>query len=104
MSNGNIAVCEGGNSRVSIFDSQGNFIRHICGGQLSQPYHLFVDSDDNILVANNDFINPIRVFKADGTLVKNISIAGHSNSLGVCIDPEGRIVAIDFSNNRILVI
>jgi len=104
LSNGNIAVCEGGNSRVSIFDSQGNFVRHICAGQLSQPYHLFVDSDDNILVANNDSTNPIRVFKADGTLVKNIFIAGHAGAVGVCMDPEGRILAIDHGNGRILVI
>jgi len=104
LSNGNIAVCEGGNSRVSIFDSQGNFVRHICAGQLSQPYHLFVDSDDNILVANSASSNPIRVFKADGTLVKNIFIAGHAGAVGVCMDPEGRILAIDHGNGRILVI
>ena len=104
MSNGNIAVCEYSNSRVSIFDSQGNFVRHICAGQLSAPNHLFVDSDDNILVANNSSPNPVRVSKADGTLVKNISIAGHAAAVGICMDPEGRIIATDHSNGRILVI
>ena len=104
LSNGNIAVCEGGNSRVSIFDSQGNFVRHICAGQLSQPYHLFVDSDDNILVANDASTNPIRVFKSDGTPVKNISIAGHGGAVGVCMDPDGRIITTDHNNGRILVI
>jgi len=83
LSNGNVAVCENDNIRVSIFDSQGTFIRHICAGQLSDPTHLFVDSDDNILVANYSSTNPVRVFKADGTPVKNISIAGHSNSVGI---------------------
>jgi len=77
MSKGNIAVCENSNSRVSIFNSQGNFIHHICADQLSEPYGLFIDSDDSILVANETSTNPVRVFKADGTLVKNISIAGH---------------------------
>ena len=105
LSNGNIVVCENRNGRVSIFDSQGNFIRHICVGQLSNPCHLFVDSDDNILVANADTsTNQIRVFKADGTLVKNIFIAGHAGAVGVCMDPEGRILAIDHGNGRILVI
>jgi len=65
LSNGNIAVCENGNSRVFIFDSQGNFVRHVGVGQLSNPHHLFVDSDDNILVANCTSTNPVRVFKSD---------------------------------------
>jgi len=105
LSNGNIAVCECNNLRFSIFDSQGNFVRHICAGQLSNPWHLFVDSDDNILVANDDAsTNPIRVFKSDGTLVKSISIAGHSGARGVSMDPEGRIITTDRNNNRILVI
>jgi len=104
LSNGNVIVCEGSNKRVSIFDSQGNFVRHICDGQLANPYNLFVDSDDNILVANDTSTTPVRVFKADGTLVKNISIAGHAGTGGVCMDPEGRIITIDHKNGRILVI
>ena len=63
-----------------------------------------VDSDDNILVANCVSTDPVRVFKADGTLVKNISITGHGGAVGVCMDPEGRIIATDHGNNRILVI
>ena len=104
LSNGNIVVCENRNGRVSIFDSQGNFIRHICAGQLSDPTHLFVDSDDNILVANYSSTNPIRVFKSDGTPVKNISITGSGGAAGVCMDSEGRIIATDNSNDRILVV
>jgi len=61
MSNGNVVVSEGGNDRVSIFGSQGNFVRHVGAGQLSQPYHLFVDSDDNILVACLTPTDPISV-------------------------------------------
>jgi len=104
LSNGNVIVCEGSSKRVSIFDSQGNFVRHVCVRQLSNPRHLFVDSDDNILVANNDSTYPVRVFKADGTLVKNISITGHAGAVGVCMDPEGRIITTDHSLCRILVI
>jgi len=104
LSNGNVAVGEYSNSRVSIFDSQGNFVRHVGAGQLSSPYHLFVDSDDNILVANDASTNPIRVFKSDGTPVKNISITGHGGAVGVSMDLEGRIIATDDGNGRILVI
>jgi len=104
LSTGNVIVSEYSNTRVSIFDSQGNFVRHVGAGQLSQPYHLFVDSDDNILVANCTSTNPVRVFKSDGTLIKNISIAGHPGAVGVCMDPEGRTIAPDSGNGRIVVV
>jgi len=56
-------------------------------------FHLFVDSDDNILVTNADTsTNQIMVFKADGSLVKNISIYRHNGAIGICMDPEGRII------------
>jgi len=101
LPNGNVVVGEYSNHRVSIFDSQGNFVRHIGVGQLANPCHLFVDSDRNILVANNISTNPVRVFKSDGTLVKNISIAGHKGAIGVCMDPEGRILVSEVGTNRI---
>jgi len=104
LSNGNIAVCEFGNNRVSLFGFQGNFVRHVGDGQLFNPFHLFVDSDDKILVANNNSDRPLRVVKPNGTLVKNISIAGHSGAVGVCMDPEGRIITTDHRNGRLLVI
>ena len=49
-------------------------------------------------------INSVLQFGSGGTLIKNISIAGHKGAIGVCMDPEGRIVAIDYRNSRILVI
>ena len=104
LSNGDIAVCERRTARVSIFHYQGNFVRHVGVDQLLRPYHLFVDSDDNILVANGVSTNPVRVFQADGTLVKNISIAGHGGAVGVCMDPEGRIITADYGNHRLIVI
>ena len=68
-------------------------------------HHLFVDSDDNIMVANaNTSANPVRVFEADGTLVENISIAGHRGAVGVCMDPEGRIITVDNGNYQVIVV
>ena len=85
------------NSRVSIFDSQGNFVRHVGVGQLSSPYHNFVDSDDNIMVADYSN-NRIQVFKSDGSLIKTISAGQVSNPSGVCIDLDGRILVSELSN------
>ena len=54
LSNGNIVVTENGGNRLQIFDSQGKFVRIVGAGQVENPRHLFVDSDDNILVADYD--------------------------------------------------
>ena len=85
------------NSRVSIFDSQGNFVGHVGVDQLKNPYHLFVDSDDNILVADYSN-NRIQVFKSDGSLVKTFGVGQVSNPTGVCIDLDGRILVSELSN------
>jgi len=59
MSNGNIVVNEFHGNRLQIFDSQGNFVRIVGAGTFKNPWNLFVDSDDNILVA--DFNSHIQV-------------------------------------------
>jgi len=55
LSNGNIVVADD-NNRVQIFDFEGNFVRIVGAGQVRNPWHLFVDSDENILVADNAII------------------------------------------------
>jgi len=101
MPNGNIVLAEWGNNRVSIFDPQGKFVRHMMDvGQLSNPHHLFVDSDGNILVADN-VIGRMQVFKAEGTLVKTIDLGQHSNPTGVCLDSDGRVVVSEVGASRI---
>jgi len=98
MSNGNIVAEKSGN-RLQIFDSQGNFVRIVGAEQILNPYQLFVDSDDNILVA--DYSNSrVQVFHQDGTHIQ--SIRGQSSGTseifgpeGVCMDGEGRIIVTE---------
>ena len=56
-------------------------------GQVNGPCQLFVDSDDNILVA--DYNNK---FHQNGNHNKFIGTGRLLNPLGVCMDPEGRII------------
>ena len=56
LSNGNIVVAEWEGDRLQIFDFEGNFVRIVGAGQVHWPRHLFVDSDENILVADNAII------------------------------------------------
>ena len=84
-------VSEWDGNRLQIFDSLGNFVRIVGAGQVSNPRHLFVDSDDNILVA--DVGNKrIQVFHQNGNHIKTIGTGQLSFPRGVCMDLEGRII------------
>ena len=84
-------VSEQNGNRLQIFDFEGNFVRIVGAGQLKNPEHLFVDSDDNVLVAdfNN---NRIQVLHQNGNLIKSIGTGQISNPRGVCMDRKGRII------------
>ena len=84
---------------MQIFDFQGNFVRIVGAGQLLYPYHLFVDSDDNILVADKGN-ECIQVFHQNGNHIKTIGSGQISKPLGVCMDREGRII-VGEQDNRI---
>ena len=81
--------CSTDGDRLQIFDSQDKFVRMVGDGQVKQPNHPFVDSDDNILVADWGN-NCIQVFHQNGSLIKTIG-TGQLVERGVCMDREGRI-------------
>jgi len=69
----------------------------LCAGQVKNPEHLFVDSDDNILVAdcNN---HRIQVLHQNGNHIKSIGTGEISYPIGVCMDHEGRIIISEGSD------
>ena len=93
LSNGNVVVSELGNNRISIFDSLGNFIKIIDDGEIDKPFHLFVDSDDNILVADSEN-ERIAIYSSEsGNLIKSIPTKDYvGNPRGVTMDRDGRII------------
>ena len=63
--------------------------------------HFFVDSDDNILVADRGN-NRIQVFHQNGNHIMTIGKGQISNPCGICMDREGRIIVSEGDqNNRI---
>ena len=85
-----------GGHRLKIFDSEGKFVRVVGAGLFQYPYHLFVDSDDNILVADGNN-KRIQVFHQNGNHIKTIGTEQISSTCGVCMDREGRIIVSEGS-------
>lgn len=93
LSNGHIVVGESGNNRVQIFNSEGNFVRILT--EVQRPNQLFVDSDDNILVAAYGDVQ-IQILDKNGKKIKVIPYKKHWNPTGVSVDPQGRIIAAGY--------
>ena len=90
-------VAENGGNRLQIFDSEGQFVRLVGPGQVKSPFHLFVDSDDNILVVDYGH-DRIQVFNQNGNHIKAIGAGQLFGPLGVCMDREGRIIVSEYTN------
>ena len=94
LSNGNIVVSECKYDRISIFDSQGNFIKIIEDGDLSKPMYLFIDLDDNVLVADQ-CDQSIAIYSSEtGELLKTVEVQSVIGLIyGITMDLNGRIIA-----------
>jgi len=96
LSNGDVIVSESfnnerGNQRLSVFNSQGHFVRFIGKNRLMSPQWLFVDPYDNILVADS-VSKCLYVFSKDGKELKEIGIGTFKKAFGVVISRKGRIL------------
>ena len=93
LSNRNIVVGEFGNNRISIFDQEGTFIKIIGDGEINHALHLFIDSDDNILIADQ-MNRRIAIYSSEtGDLLKSISTDDSVGySFGITMDHDGRII------------
>jgi len=95
LSNGGVAVAEllareGGNKRLSVFNAQGQFIQFIGEGKLKNPLWLFIDSSDNILVADNFGGNEsLLIFSKEGILLKQIGQGCFNDAWGAVMNRKG---------------
>lgn len=74
-------------------------------GQVSRPWGLCVDKDNNIIIADRRN-NRVQVFYPDGTYKFKFGSKGTGNGqfdlpAGICTDPQNRIVVVDKDNHRI---
>jgi DNA-binding beta-propeller fold protein YncE len=85
-----VAVADRSNSRVSVFSVDGEFIRHVGVGKLSNPAAVACSAFDELVVADTN--TRISVFSASGELLKTMGCGGFG---GVAIH-GGTIFAQDY--------
>ena len=107
-SNGNVLVCDSGNSRVQIFDFEGKFISEFGAdgkGFLSSPYGVTVNSKGNFLVSDYSG-NKIQMFNSKGDSI--LTFGGYGTNIGqfyypwgICVDSNDKIYVCEYANHRV---
>jgi DNA-binding beta-propeller fold protein YncE len=104
---GRIYVADGGNGRVAVYDTYGNFIGGIGRGILERPLAVTVGYDDLIWVGDHAS-QGIYIFALDGTLLKQFSQADDDGQSfadieALSLSPDGILYVADSGHNRVLV-
>ena len=111
---GNMVVTDDTRSSVYVFDKKGNCLRTIGGlstrsDQFVHPKGVLFLNDNEILIADSSNHRLQLLHIKTGTVVKSYGKRGAGKGtfqrpVDVCVDDEGRIVVVEFDNNRIQVI
>ena len=106
---GQLFVCDYGNSRVNVFDLDLKFIRSFGKstegpGQLMHPADIAIDSKGRVFVVDYSK-NEVVVFSSDGTFLSSFGGEGSGDGklkcpVGICTTPN-HIYVSEQSNNRI---
>jgi len=109
-SKGNILICDNGNHRIQIFDSEGNFISSFGSlgdgnGQFHDPEEIVVNSKDQILVSDHNN-HRIQIFDPEGHFLSTFGLKGTGNGefenpYGIAVDTNDNIFVFDCHNHRI---
>lgn len=99
-------VVDGGNFRIQIFDTDGNYIKSFGKigkkpGNLGRPKEIDTDSAGNVYVVDSAFAN-IQIFNPDGELLMFLGVRSDQNGPGqfllpegVAVDEDGRVYMVD---------
>lgn len=113
-SQGRIYVSDGNNSRISVWDSQGNFLfnfgKGIGDGALSLPRGIYIDGNDKLFVVDAVGQN-IKTYDVSGpepSFLYSFGEFGMGDGMfnypnDITTDNQGRVYIVDRENNRIQV-
>ena len=104
---GRAYVCDYGNNRISVFQCDGQFCQVFGSGHLSNPWHITVTNNDQLLVANYGH-NCISIFTLDGVYVgkfgeKGAGMGQLSGPSGITADKYCFILVLESANCRLSV-
>jgi sugar lactone lactonase YvrE len=95
-----VAVADHGNSRVSVFSVEGEFVRHVGVGELNHPHGVACSAHDEVVVADT-WNSRVAVFSASGEVL-HATRMGDGNFTGVAIH-GGTIFAPTWSGGKCVV-
>ncbi|NIN67866.1 MAG: PQQ-binding-like beta-propeller repeat protein [Anaerolineae bacterium] len=101
---GNLYVADTGNSRVQVFDAEGNFFMTIADQRFTGPRYVAVDDVGRVYVT--DAAERVHVFNGRGDPVQSFGQAGSlpSQFTGVAdlaVDTAGELYVVDGGNSRV---
>ena len=97
--NGEIFVVEKMSHRVSVFDTNLNFLRTIGDGRLKEPKALDIYNGD-VWVIDKSKENNLKVFSIAGNFIR-ASTLGLEDAGQMCFDREGNLVVTDYGGENI---
>ena len=105
LCNGKLYVTEHTNSRISVFQLDGQFSHIIGKGCLHNPYYLSINTNNQLLVADNGH-HCISIFTLDGDYVGKYCTRGSgrgqlSSPIGITTDIHGFIFVTEQTTNRV---
>ena len=97
--NGNVYVTDNGNSRVQVFDKNGNYLRQFGtagsgDGQFDYPTAIKIGPDGNVYVLDTNNYR-VEVFTKSGAYIRQIDVSEAGYSEGMAINSQGDIYITD---------
>jgi len=106
--NDRVLVADQENSRISVFQTDGQFSHTFGSGQLRHPWDVAIANSNRIVVADRGY-HCISIFTLDGNYVskiggtKGIARGQLSRPSGLAVDFCGFIFVTDYNNHRVTV-
>ncbi len=97
-SDGELYVAENSNNRVSIFKTDGTFIRHI-QGNMNGPCGVAIDTTRNIHVSNYKS-SVITVYSHEGQYLHQYGNGQFTNPIGIAVTADGFSVVTEYKEQQ----
>ncbi len=100
-SDGELYVAERSNNRVSVFKTDGTFIRHI-QGNMNGPWGVAMDTTRNIHVSNFNS-SVITVYNHEGQYLHQYGSGQFTNPIGIAVTADGFSTVVEYSYSKVLI-